>query len=244
MGLANSLKPESIHLNTPAAAITQSNGFVLIRTATGAIFKAKKAIIAIPTNTYADIKFSPSLPLKKNALVSHTKPGIYAKLILSYVEPWWREAGLVGEFTSTKGPVCFSWDTSDPLQSQYSLAVFVAGDAATKWHRLPENKKEAAILDHLATLVGSQLAEKAQDVIEINYTEWTKEEYIGGAPTSSMGPGLLRKYGKAFRQPFGGLHFGGGETAYEWKGYLEGAVTAGQRAAKEVIDALGTKTNE
>lgn len=36
------------------------------------------------------------------------------------------------------------------------------------------------------------------------------------------------------REPVGRLHFAGTETATEWSGYMEGAVQAGERAAREV----------
>ncbi|VUC21062.1 unnamed protein product [Clonostachys rosea] len=237
--LAKAMSPDSVLVNTPVKAIKQSNGSSIVTAQTGQVFKAKKVIIAIPTNTYRDIKFSPPLPKKKDILVSNTKPGIYGKMILSYSEPWWRDAGLVGKFTSVSGPVCFSWDTSDLALSQYSLAVFIAGDIATRWHALSDAERKSSIITHLESLVGEDLAGKARDVLEINYAEWTKEEFLWGAPTSAMGPGMLRKYGDALREPYGNLYFGGGETAYEWKGYLEGAIRAGERAAAEVIAALG-----
>lgn len=144
----------------------------------------------------------------------------------------------MGKFTSCTGPVSFSWDISDESLSQYSLAIFVAGDAANQWGPLPPQDRETAVIDHLAHLVGKELAGKARDVLEVNSVYWTAEEYIWGAPTSSMGPGLLRKYGSALRLAFGNVHFGGGELAYEWKGYMEGAITAGQTAAEEVIAAI------
>ncbi|CAH0028238.1 unnamed protein product [Clonostachys rhizophaga] len=233
------MTPGSVLVNTPVKAIKQHKDTSIVTAQTGQVFKAKKVIIAIPTNTYRDITFSPPLPKKKEAIVSNTKPGIYGKMILSYNEPWWRDAGLVGKFTSVSGPFCFSWDTSDPAKSQYSLAVFIAGDIATRWHALSDAERKSSIISHLESLVGKDLASKARDVLEINYAEWTKEEFIWGAPTSAMGPGLLRKYGDALRESYGNLHFGGGETAYEWKGYLEGAVRAGERVAAEVIEALG-----
>lgn len=233
------MTPGSVLVNTPVKAIKQHKDTLIVTAQTGQVFKARKVIIAIPTNTYRDITFSPPLPKKKETLVSNTKPGIYGKMILSYNEPWWRDAGLVGKFTSVSGPVCFSWDTSDPAKSQYSLAVFIAGDIATRWHALSDAERKSSIISHLESLVGKDLASKARDVLEINYAEWTKEEFIWGAPTSAMGPGLLRKYGDALRESYGNLHFGGGETAYEWKGYLEGAVRAGERVAAEVIEALG-----
>jgi monoamine oxidase len=211
---------------------------VTITTTGGQVFSAKKVILANPTNTYTNINFSPPLPVAKRALVSRTKPGVYAKMIVSYTSPWWREAGLVGKFSSLIGPIGFSWDTSSLEDKQYSLALFIAGDNAAKWHNLSELAREEAVIEHLATLVGPELADKARDVLEVNYVEWTKEEYIGGAPTCAMGPGLLRKYGSDLRKPFKDIHFAGGELAYEWKGYLEGAITSGQRAASEVIAVL------
>jgi len=36
------------------------------------------------------------------------------------------------------------------------------------------------------------------------------------------------------REPVGRLYFAGTETATEWSGYMEGAVQAGERAAREV----------
>lgn len=239
VNLAKNLTPGSVLINTPVKSIKQHNGITKVTAANGKTFKTKKVILAIPTNTYADITFSPPLPCKKTALFSKTKPGIYAKLILSYAKPWWRDAGLVGKFSSAVGPVSFSWDTSDLKKEQYSLAIFIAGDIAARWYELPDEEKESSVVEHLASLVGKDLEDNARDVLEINSALWVREDYIYGAPTNSMGPGVLRKYGRVLREPFGSLHFGGGETAYEWKGYLEGALRAGQRAADEVIDELG-----
>lgn len=242
--LANTLPSGSVLLHSPVDSIHEhTKNEVHVTTKTGATYKAKKVIIAIPTNTYTNIQFTPPLPAAKRALVTRTKPGIYAKAILTYSSPWWREAGLVGKFESVVGPICFSWDISDPSKQQYSIAVFIAGKIAAEWHKLDELAREEAIIEHLATLVGekSSLGAKARDILEFNMVEWTKEEYIGGAPTSVMGPGMLKQFGTALREPVGNIHFGGGETAYEWKGYMEGAITAGQRTAKEVVDKLSSQ---
>lgn len=39
---------------------------------------------------------------------------------------------------------------------------------------------------------------------------------------------------RVLREPVGRLYFAGTETATEWSGYMEGAVQAGERAAREV----------
>ncbi|KZL71752.1 amine oxidase [Colletotrichum incanum] len=237
--LAGAMPEGSVMVNSPVNRIIQlDDGEVVVMTSHGQSYKSRKVIIAIPTNTYSYIHFTPPLPPFKRGLATRTMPGIYAKVILSYSMPWWRDAGLVGKFFSEVGPICFSWDTSDPQAKQYSLALFVAGSIAASWHELTDLGREEAIVEHLVTLVGPDLAAEARNVSEYNALEWTKEEYLWGAPTSSMGPGMLRKYGVSLRETFGDLHFAGGETAYAWKGYLEGAITSGKRAAKEVIDAL------
>ncbi|GKT40294.1 putative formaldehyde dehydrogenase AdhA [Colletotrichum spaethianum] len=237
--LVSTMDKGSVTVNNPVNRIVQlGDGEVLVTTSQGQSYKSKKVIIAIPSNTYSNIHFTPPLPPFKRGLSTRTMPGIYAKVILNYSRPWWRDSGLVGKFSSEVGPICFSWDTSDLETEQYSLALFVAGSIAAAWHELTDLGREDAIIEHLATLVGSDLAAEARNVSEYNVLEWTKEEYLWGGPTSSMGPGMLRKYGTSLRESFGDLHFGGGETAYAWKGYLEGAITSGKRAAKEVIDAL------
>lgn len=164
-------------------------------------------------------------------------------MVVTYARPWWRDIGLVGNFSSLIGPVCFSWETSDKLTEQYSLALFIAGDAAAEWHQLNSLQREEAVLEHLSKLVGSEHGHLALNPLEINYKEWTKEPWIEGAPTSAAGPGELSAGGEALREPYHSLHFAGGETAREWKGYLEGALRAGSRAAEEVIAALNEKPN-
>lgn len=160
-------------------------------------------------------------------------------MILTYSKAWWKDVGLQGKFTSMKGPICFSWETSDDSKQQYSLALFIAGEIAARWSELSELQREESVIDHLAELVGIQNASLARNVLEVNYVNWTEEAYLGGAPTSAIGPGLLSRYGGALREPFQNIHFAGGETAYEWKGYLEGALLAGSRAANEVIELRG-----
>ena len=128
--LADSLPAGSVLVKSKAESIVQhTDGSLpcLMTTGKGLEIRAKKVIMANPTNTYDAIDFTPPLPRAKKPLVSQTMPG-YAKVVLVYKQPWWREAGLVGKFESFRGPICFSWDSSS--DQQYSLATFVAGSRA------------------------------------------------------------------------------------------------------------------
>lgn len=46
-------------------------------------------------------------------------------------------------------------------------------------------------------------------------------------------------HGDTLRVPFGRIFFAGTETSYRWSGYMNGAVEAGERAAREVLFSLG-----
>jgi hypothetical protein len=82
---------------------------------------------------------------------------------------------------------------------------------------------------------------------------------LSGEPVDreSMDPRLLRRLhnpggwtsrGPWLREPVGRIHWAGSETATRWIGFMDGAVSAGQRAAREVLARLGeespTKTRQ
>lgn len=52
-------------------------------------------------------------------------------------------------------------------------------------------------------------------------------------------PGFLIRFGPYLRVPVGRMHFAGTECATNWAGYINGAVQSGERAAREVMAALG-----
>jgi len=54
-----------------------------------------------------------------------------------------------------------------------------------------------------------------------------------------MPPGLLTQFGEEIRRPFHRVYLAGTETATYWVGYMEGAVESGERAAREILHAMG-----
>lgn len=62
-----------------------------------------------------------------------------------------------------------------------------------------------------------------------------------GCPSLMMPPGGLSNFEHVLRDPAGRIHFVGTETAFEWKGYMAGAVCFGERDAAEVPLAMKAK---
>ena len=70
--------------------------------------------------------------------------------------------------------------------------------------------------------------------------DWAAERVVAAAaPSRTSATGGWTASGPALREPVGAIHWAGTETATRWTGYIDGAVSSGERAAAEVLDALG-----
>jgi len=68
--------------------------------------------------------------------------------------------------------------------------------------------------------------------------DWAGERWSGGGPVCNFAPGGWSAYGDLLREPVGLVHWAGTETATSWMGYIDGAVSSGERAAREALAAL------
>lgn len=219
--------------------IEQNGSQCVVRTQNGLSYKSRNVIVYIPTTLYDTISFAPALPEDKCALSESATLGYYSKVILIYSSPWWRDDNLNGAFISLNGPISFTRDTSTDEDKQYSITCFLIADPGRQWSILSKRKRQDNVLNHLASMAGPENSAKVYNTNEIVERELSKESWCKGAPSPVMMPALLSKYNHALRAPFARIHFIGTETAYEWKGYLEGAITSGERGAAEVLRALG-----
>ncbi|PMD26259.1 hypothetical protein NA56DRAFT_668131 [Hyaloscypha hepaticicola] len=163
----------------------------------GSLFlHTKKFIISVPTLLYKMIDFSPALPKAKTTLTASIKLGYYAKTILIYEKPWWRDIGLRGSFFSFKGAVSFADDTSVDADGQYSITCFIVGSTGRKRSILYPIKRRQLYWIKLRLWL-----EMSMDIDQ-------------GAPSPVMGPNLPNKYADVLRAPCSNLHFLCTETAY------------------------------
>ena len=68
--------------------------------------------------------------------------------------------------------------------------------------------------------------------------DWTGDPWSGGS-YAAFGPGQMTKYWGYAARPEGRVHFAGEHTSTYSQGFLNGGVESGQRAAIEVMRALG-----
>ncbi|KAF5505554.1 putative flavin-containing monoamine oxidase A [Colletotrichum siamense] len=235
--LAQSLNAGAVKLSMPVSKITQSDEGCMVSTSPGPAYRCKKVLLSVPSTLYPLIQFTPSLPATKETL-SKSKLGYYSKTILVFEKPWWRDAGFSGAIASEAGPIVFSRDTCVPDDQQYSITCFHVAEPGRQWSKLRAEERREAVLKQFRTMFGT-FVDGVPEPIKIIEKEWTKDPWARGAPSPVMGPGVLTSdAGKAVREPVDHIHFIGTETSLVWKGYMEGAVQAGIRGAKEVIADL------
>ncbi len=161
--------------------------------------------------------------------------GSVIKVHCLYDTPFWRDMGLSGQATSDTGPVGTTFDNSPASGAPGVLVGFIEGDEARRWARGTPRERYAAVVADLARYFGAAAAAPRA------YSEqtWAEEEYTRGGYAGYMPPGGWMAYGAELRAPVGRIHWAGTETATVWNGYMDGAVSSGERAAMEVRATLG-----
>ena len=79
---------------------------------------------------------------------------------------------------------------------------------------------------------------RARRPITFFETSWSEQEWTRGCPVGIPAVGSFVSYGPRLREPVGAIHWAGTETATYWNGYMDGAISSGERAATEVEATL------
>ncbi|KAG2170966.1 hypothetical protein JADG_010705 [Aureobasidium aubasidani] len=239
-GLSGDLPEGTIRLSSPVTAINNNTGAGAVEVHTqGHTIHARKVVTTLPTPALKNISFSPDLPSGKRSWIEATTYGYYTKAMMVFKSPFWVDKGFCGLTQSFIGPSSVIRDTSSPADNKHILTCFMSGLPGRAWSALSDSEREQSLLKQIGQLFGAEETVDNEFIQLVTY-EWINDEYSGwGCPCTALPPGVLSKLGGgSLREPRLDLHFAGTETAGEWKGYMEGAVRSGERAAAEVIEAL------
>lgn len=242
--LAEDLGEDIVRAGTRVVAIHQSGGGVTVGAVTKRGYEehhGKTVIVAIPPWLAGAISYTsgvpgqPGIPAQRMQLTQRMAMGIIAKVMCVYDTPWWRTSSerLNGTCYSEGGLVGVAADSGLPGdEGPGVLTCFIQGDTLLEWIKLPPGRRKERVLADLAEAFG----EDARNCADYAEALWAQDQLTGGAYNGYLPPGGWSTFGSAIREPFGRISWAGTETATEWYGYLEGAATAGERAAGEVLE--------
>jgi monoamine oxidase len=220
-----------LRLATPAREIHHDSESVRVVTDDSTI-TARHVIVALPPGLTAALNWAPGLPPWRASLLSRLPMGSVTKLVAVYERPFWRDGGWSGEVFDATGPVSSTFDISPP-SGPAVLASLTCGTKSVELAGLSPRARQDRILGAMASWLGPQ-ARNPQSVADVS---WENEIFSGGGYSAMPIPGSAQLASR-LAEPLGRVHFAGTETASRFAGYIDGAISSGERAAGDVLARL------
>ena len=245
-------RSEPLRLDHAVTSLTLDGEEVVV-SGEGFSVRATHVVSTLPPNLFAQsVTCTPALPTHVTAFAKtcHTWMGESIKVGLAYREGFWSVRLRSGQASSGEphngrpiadtlfsnvGPLTECYDHSHAVAGAYALKGFVRPELAT----LTRAEREAAVVAQLVRVYG----EAARTPLRYEECVWRDEAYTyapyaegGVVPHQHNGHPALREV------MWGGrLRFGGSETAEAYPGYMDGAVEAGERCARDLLAATTTR---
>ncbi len=201
--------------------------------------RARRAIVAVPPVLTGRIAWDPALPTGRQQAVQRLPMGAVSTVHCVYHRAFWRDEGLSGQLVADDGAVRLAYDASPPDGRCGVLVGFVTATACREFDAASLGDRRRAVVNDLVRAFGPRAAEPLEVVVR----DWSTDPFSAGGPMGVMAPGVLTGHADALRRPVGSVHWASAETATEWYGSMDGALSAGARAAAEVLRDLGGSTS-
>ncbi|MGE2837101.1 flavin monoamine oxidase family protein [Mycobacterium sp. SMC-4] len=225
---------EHIVLEAPVQTVEHSADGVTVSCRGGLVARGRRVIVAISPTLAGRIMYDPPLPGDRDQLTQRAPNASAMKAFFVYDEPFWRTDGLNGQLISDVGPARMSNDTCVPGDDHGVLLLFLEGEQARTYGRLPQADRRAALTAELVRHYGGRAA-RPEFYVD---GEWSDRQWTRGCYNANLGPKVWTAYGHTLTAPIGAIHWASTDTATRWSAYMEGAVEAGERAARAVIEEL------
>ncbi len=221
-----------VSLSSPVRRIIQDDQGVTVECDV-TTWHGKHLICALPPVMINRLEFEPMLPAYRREFHQRCPMGRYAKAILTYETPFWRDQDLSGVVMSIDNSMTGIFDLGDTESQHGVITVLFGGETSIQLDDATEAERDQIILDQAAKALGEQARNPVQMVVK----QWAAEPWSNGGACSYMTPGTLTTIGDRLWEPCGRIHWAGTHLSKVWRGYMEGACAAGEAAANAVLTA-------
>jgi monoamine oxidase len=236
--LAKELEPGTVRLSCPVRRIDYTDRSTIRVDGFGFSLSARFVILALPPMQQMRMEFVPALDHLRCQSLQRYPMGHVVKTFMYYDRPFWREKGLNGSIVCDEGIARVTIEDIKPDGSKPCIMGFVASDKACELGGAPQRNERARMLgEHYAKVFQ---CEDARHPVAYKEKNWAEEPWVGGCYVGVQGPAVITKYKMAHREPIDRRIFiAGTEAAYRMVGYMDGAVEAGERSARNVLVTMG-----
>jgi monoamine oxidase len=242
-----SLPDGTVHVETPLEALRlrRDEAVELSFGGVSSSVIADRVILALPFTALRQADLSDSgMSAMKMRSIEELGMGTNAKLLLQFSSDHHSFDGWSGGMDRVDDPMFTTWESgsTDGLSASrmslitvYSGGHVGAGYAPPQPHGPPPKR---VIVDTLAAMdavvpgVGAAFNGKAW------LDSWVDDPWASGSYAAFL-PGQYSRFSGVTGKPEGTIHFAGEHTSSFSQGFLNGGVESGERAAVEVLDALG-----
>jgi monoamine oxidase len=205
---------------------------------------ADYVVLALPFSTLRNVDLSQSglSPAKLNVIETFGM-GSNAKLHVQLAHKTWPVLGFSGATYGEWDGYCCAWDDSVPQGPSASPAMllgFPGGDRARTGltGQAHGSAPGADIATFLAQVEPVYPGTRAAFTGRAYEDHWALDPWVLGA-YSYCRVGQAATFGHIAGVREGAIHFAGEHTSVRHQGFLEGAVESGERAARQLLNALG-----
>ncbi|MCY1504005.1 Pseudooxynicotine oxidase [compost metagenome] len=216
-------KPD-VRLSTPVTKVEQQGARVLVTTQQGETLRAAAVIVAVPMNVLPRIAFTPALDPKLVEAAKEKHSGSGIKVFV-------RTKGKLPEDGKRIGVA----GTGHPINV---LATYAKAEDHTIFVGFGADPQMLDIQDRDAVQAVVSSFYLDLEVEECYGYEWTLDPYALGTYCSYK-PNWLGKYYDHFQKDRGHVIFGQGDHGEGWRGFIDGAISAGSKAALRTRELLG-----
>jgi monoamine oxidase len=216
----------SLHLNAPVTAVKQAAGRVTVAT-TDAHYSAEACIMTTPSSILSSIQFDPPLPALQRQAAEELEYARIIKTQILFQRRFWEaeDFALMSDETSHE----YFHTTQGQPGPQGILCSYATGDKADVLAAQDDaHRRDLVTRDLLA--VSPDAAELAQSV---HSQAWQRDRYVHGA-YALYRPGQWFTIRPLLQQPHGKVLFAGEHLA-DAQGFMEGAVSTGEIAARALL---------
>ena len=221
-----------VSFNSPVRRILQDARGVTVE-CDETTWRGDRVICAIPPVMINRIEFAPALPAYRRQFHQRCPMGRYAKAVLTYETPFWRQMNLSGIVFGFDDSMTGIFDLGDIESKHGVITVLFGGESSIKLDDATEAERDRIILD----LAANALGERARNPVEMRVKLWANEPWSQGGACSYMTPGTLTAIGDRLWKPCGRIYWAGTHLSRFWRGYMEGACASGEAAANAVLAA-------
>ena len=209
-----------VRLSTPVKAVRDLGDKAMVTTSRGEEISCGAVISCLPMNTVANVNFQPGLPTGVMEAGKERHAGAGFKLFM-------KVKGNVGNVVTVA--------TGSPLD--YTMTYKQAEDYTilVAFGRGPELLD---VYDDIAVQNVLRVHLPGANLLSTMSYDWNNDPYAQGT-WAVYRPGWVGKYYDQFQQDYGRILFGSGDHGEGWRGFIDGAIGSGIKAAQRAKVLLG-----